>query len=176
MKKNFTALFVFILLFFTIKSLSQTNTTTSSQRSEFWQKVQYGGGIILNFGSGFTDLGISPTAIYNVNGYFSIGTGLQASYQSADNVYKSTILGGSVLALANPIETIQLSFELEQLNVNRTFENGSFAKRNFWNTGLWLGGGYNLGNVCIGARYNILHSSANGIYNSAFMPFARVFF
>ncbi len=184
MKNNYlklTAIFMICVsinsnLFSQTKIPNTTQTPSTYSTSEFWQKVQFGGGLTLDFGSGFTNIGVSPTAVYNVNEFFSVGTGLQLSYVSAKNTSKSMIYGGSIIALANPIESIQLSAELEQLNVNRTFDNNTFPKQQLWNTGLWLGGGYRTNNITIGARYNVLHSDTDGVYNDAFMPFVRVMF
>ncbi|MBP8158073.1 MAG: hypothetical protein KAX93_06820, partial [Flavobacterium sp.] len=72
---------------------------------------------------------------------------------------------------------IQLSLELEEVNVNTTYQSliGD-AKRSFWNTGLYLGGGYRVENVTIGARFNLLFDRDKDIYGDAFMPFVRVYF
>jgi hypothetical protein len=85
--------------------------------------------------------------------------------------------GGSLIALFHPIEELQISSELEQLRVNRTFED-SFGseKQDFWNTALFLGAGYRNQNVTIGIRYNVLHKDRDNIYAEAFMPFVRIYF
>ncbi|MBC7641802.1 MAG: hypothetical protein H7174_05600, partial [Flavobacterium sp.] len=165
-----------ILIFFLTNSLIFSQLQSSNQKSEFWKNVQFGGGLTLNFGSGFSNVGVSPSAIYNVNQYFALGTGLQISYVSADNLYKSMIFGGSLIALVNPIQEIQISAELEQLNVNKTFYNNLYLKQNFWNTGLWLGAGYRTSNITIGGRYNVLFDKSKSVYSDAFMPFVRVYF
>jgi len=170
--KRLTFLF-FIALSFTI---SAQETPEKTQKSEFWSKVQFGGGLGLGFGSGFTNIAVSPTAIYNINSYVSLGTGLQYSFLKQSDFYTSHMYGGSVIALFNPIEEIQLSTELEQLRVNRTFEGLSSGSDNFWNTGLFVGAGYRMDNVTIGARYNLFFKTDNGVYGDAFMPFVRVFF
>ena len=170
--KRLTFLF-FIALSFTI---SAQETPEKTQKSEFWSKVQFGGGLGLGFGSGFTNIAVSPTAIYNINSYVSLGTGLQYSFLKQSDFYTSHMYGGSVIALFNPIEEIQLSTELEQLRVNRTFEGVASGSDNFWNTGLFVGAGYRMDNVTIGARYNLFFKTDNGVYGDAFMPFVRVFF
>jgi hypothetical protein len=43
------------------------------------ENVQFGGGIGLGFGSGFTDISVAPSAIYNFNEYV-FGAGLQYKY------------------------------------------------------------------------------------------------
>ena len=72
---------------------------------------------------------------------------------------------------------IKLSTELEQLRVNRTFEDSYGSdKQDFWNTALFLGAGYRNENITIGIRYNILHKDRDNIYTELFMPFVRVYF
>lgn len=67
-KKCLTALF---LLVFSANALAQS---ASDRR---WQ---FGGGIGAAVGSGFTNVALSPGAIYNFNQYFAAGVGLQGAY------------------------------------------------------------------------------------------------
>lgn len=145
----------------------------------FWDKVQFGGGFGLGLGSGYTDITIAPSAIYNFNNYVALGAGLQGSYVSSRNLYSSAIYGGSIIGLFNPINEIQLSAELEQVRVNTTIKGQNKfqdIKDNFWNTGLFLGAGYRTGNITVGVRYNILYKENDFVYSDAFMPFVRVYF
>jgi long-subunit fatty acid transport protein len=169
--KRLTFLFFISLSF----SISAQVTTPIKAKSDFWKKVQYGGGFGLGFGSGFTNISVAPSAIYNVNNYFSAGVGLQYSYLKQKDFYKSSQYGASLIGLVNPIEEIQLSVELEQLRVNVDFEDTNIS-RDFWNTGLFVGAGYRTENVTIGARYNMLFDKDKGVYGDALMPFVRVFF
>jgi hypothetical protein len=41
---------------------------------------------------------------------------------------------------------------------------------------LFLGAGYNTGNVVLGVRYNVLFNENDYVYSDAFMPFIRVYF
>lgn len=164
---------IVILLFFNT-SFSQ-ETVQQNPENNFWKNVQFGGGLGLGFGSGYTDVTIAPTAIYNFNEYFALGTGLQYSYFRQKGFFKSNNYGGSVIGLFNPIPEAQLSVELEQLRVNLTYENIDVTE-NFWNTALFLGAGYRMENVTIGARYNVLFDKDKNVYGEAFMPFVRVFF
>ena len=168
-------LIVFLLNYYT--TFAQETTPTKSS-SNFWQKVQFGGGLGLGFGNGFTDITVAPSAIYNFNDYVSLGTGLQFSYISQKDFYNSTIVGASIIGLFNPIEEIQLSLEVEEMNVNTTFQSvgNTTLKDNFWNTGLFIGAGYRAENVTIGARYNLLYDKEKTVYGSALMPFVRVYF
>lgn len=176
------AALIFILTIFQ-SSYSQYNSPdvhAPKQKSEFWNKVRFGGAFGLNIGSGFTDITLAPSAIYEVNEYFSTGIGLQGSYikvnpKNSNLVgYKAYTYGGSYIALFNPIENIQLSAEIEQLRVNVNYDNGYID--NFWNTALFLGAGYRSGNAIIGVRYNVLFESDKNIYHEAFMPFVRIYF
>jgi len=174
---------IFILSFFT--GFSQNNLPNSQnapkQKSEFWKKVQFGGGIGLGAGSGYTNFSLAPSAIYNVNQYFAMGVGLQGSYISSKAInsyagYKSTVLGGSLIFLGNPIKEIQLSAEVEELNFNTKYDTTPTIKNNFWNTALFLGAGYRSQNVIFGVRYNVLYKDNSGAYSSAWMPFVRAYF
>ncbi len=143
--------------------------------NRFWKRVQFGGGLGLGFGNGFTNIAVAPSAIYNINKYFSAGLGVQYSYLKQRNFYSSSMYGGSIIGLAQPLEQIQLSLELEQLRVNLNRENNTFVD-DFWNTGLFIGAGYQMNGVTIGARYNLLFQEDKGVYGDALMPFVRVFF
>lgn len=168
----------------------QAQIMAPKAQSEFWQKVQFGGGLGLNFGSKYTNISIAPGAIYNVNEYFAIGLGAQYSYINqkpftfnSNQVveYTSNLYGGSVVALFNPIQSIQLSAEVEQLRVNterKVITNAIVQNVNddFWNTALFLGAGFRTGNVTIGARYNLLFDKNKNVYSEPFMPFVRVYF
>lgn len=163
-----------VLLLLNLPVLAQQTPVTDA-KSNFWDNVQFGGGLGLAAGSGFTNISISPSAIYNFNEYVSAGVGLQYSYLKQRDFYSSSMYGGSVIGLFNPIEEVQLSVELEQLRVNLKAENSAFTD-DFWNTGLFLGAGYRLDNVTVGARYNVLFVEDKGVYGDAFMPFIRVYF
>ncbi|NND61952.1 MAG: hypothetical protein HKN48_02035 [Flavobacteriaceae bacterium] len=156
-------------------ALSPAIMAQDEQRN-FWSKVRFGGGLGLNFGNGFTSITVAPSAIYDVDEFFSVGPGLIYSYQKIDN-FKSSLYGGSVIALVNPIREIQISAELEQLRVNQRNELvvGSI-ENNFWNTALFLGAGYRASGVTIGIRYNVLFQDDDGVYADAWSPFVRVYF
>ncbi|CAM2829285.1 hypothetical protein [Flavobacterium frigoris] len=155
--------------------LAQQQTITSNSSSYFWKNVQFGGGIGLGFGTGYTDITLAPSAIYNFNEYVALGLGAQYTYLKQKNYYASHLYGGSIIGLFNPIPEIQLSAELEELRVNINLDGSNSNSQDYWNTGLFLGAGYRSGNVTMGARYNVLNDS-NNIYGSAFMPFVRIYF
>ncbi len=167
-KKVFTLIALFIIMF----SFSQVST----QKSEFWSKVQFGGGLGLGIGNNATNISVAPSAIYNFSPKAALGLGVQYSYIRQKDFYTSHLYGGSIIGLVNPIQEIQLSVELEQLRVNTDFDNSSFTTNDFWNTSLFLGAGYRTNNATIGIRYNVLHKDNNNIYTTAFMPFVRIYF
>ncbi|WP_185964608.1 hypothetical protein [Flavobacterium sp. GT3R68] len=143
--------------------------------SEFWKHVQFGGGLGVGVGSGYTDITVAPSAIYNFNQYVALGVGAQYTYVEQKQFYSSHLYGGSIIGLFAPIEEIQLSVEVEQLRVNYDLAATS-ESRDFWNTGVFLGGGYRSGNATIGVRYNVLFNKNDNVYGDAFMPFIRVYF
>lgn len=169
--KTLTVIFFLTLNF----SISAQVATPPKVKSDFWKKVQFGGGIGLGLGSEYTNISLAPSAVYNVNKYFSAGVGVQYSYLKQKNLYKSNMYGGSIIGLINPIEQVQLSAELEQLRVNIDYEGLSSGSNDFWNTGLFVGAGYRMENVIIGARYNLLFDKDKGVYGDALIPFVRVF-
>jgi hypothetical protein len=150
-------------------------------KSNFWGDVQYGGGFGLGISRDYTNVLVAPSAIYPINDYFATGVGLQGSFVNAKNYighsYTCKILGGSLIGLVNPFETIQLSAELEEMHVqqNISLDGGQF-KNDFWNTALFLGAGYRSENITIGVRYNVLFKETDGIYADPYMPFVRLYF
>jgi len=168
------SILIFVTLIFSTNLLAQQYIPISNQKNDFWKNVQFGGGIGVNLGNGYTDLSISPSAIYNFDQYFALGVGVQYTYIKQKYYYDSHLYGGSIIALFNPLEEIQLSAELEELRVN--INSDIYESEFFWNTGLFLGAGYRTGNVTVGIRYNVMFNDSDRIYNEAFMPFVRVYF
>ena len=161
-----------ILLFCSHITYSQQKST-----NDFWQNVRFGGGIGLGFGNGFFSGTLAPNAIYEFNRQFGLGIGLNGTINSQKNIYKSTILGGSLIALINPINEIQLSAEYEQLNVNRVYNSAlNLADDNYWSPALFVGAGYRSGNVIFGVRYDLLYDVDKSIYADAWAPFVRFYF
>lgn len=171
-KKN-----VLVSVFLIVISHSLVSQTNSVESNDFWKHVRFGGGIGLSFGDGFFSGTLAPIAIYEFNPQFALGIGLNGTYNSRKNFYKSTIFGGSVLGLYNPIQEIQLSTEFEALNVNRKWEgNLLIADENYWYPALFVGAGYRTRNVIIGIRYDMLYDEDKSIYADPWMPFVRVYF
>lgn len=166
---------VLLTVFISNCLFAQQNDLEPKKQNQFWKNVHFGGGIGLGFGSGYTDISLAPSAIYNFNEYVALGVGAQYKYLKQRDFYASHLYGGSVIGLFNPIPEIQLSAELEQLRVNVNLDGSNSNSQDYWNTGLFIGAGYRSGNATIGGRYNVL-TDKNNIYGSAFMPFIRVYF
>ena len=175
--------FFYTLVFLNSVLLFSQQDSIPKTKSVFWQKVQFGGGLGLAIGNGFTNVSVSPTGYYNFDKTFTVGVGLTGSYVAQESNpsnfnsigYKSTIFGGSLIGLMHPIEEIQLSAEVEQLKVNRKFDE-FLNDDSFWNTALFLGAGYRTQNLTIGVKYNVLHKDNNQVYSQAWLPFVRVMF
>ncbi|MEW4923905.1 alpha-ketoglutarate decarboxylase [Algibacter sp. 2305UL17-15] len=165
-KQTFITLLVTLLFF-----------SANAQQNEFWKSIRYGGGLGLNFGDGFFGATIAPSAIYEFNDQFAIGLGLNATFNNQKNVYKTTVLGGSLIGLYNVIPAIQLSTEFEQLNVSRRYDIRINAPDDkYWSPALFFGVGYRSGNVTFGVRYNVLHDDDKSIYIDPWIPFVRFYF
>lgn len=171
MKSKIIAVLVFTFL------VSGLNVHAQGAQNEFWKNVRYGGGLGLNVGNGFFGATIAPSAIYQFNNQVALGVGLNATFNNQKDVFKTTVLGGSVLGLYNVIREIQLSGEFEQLNVSRRYDIRVNAEdENYWSPALFFGAGYRSGNVIVGVRYNVLHDSEKSIYIDPWVPFVRFFF
>jgi hypothetical protein len=169
---------ILLILLFSSVIYSQTSENLIKSTPSIWKNVQFGGGFGLNISNQFTEINLAPGAIYRFNPKVAAGIGLQGSFVSAKGNFSSAIYGVSLLSLINPIDEFQISIELEQLRVNRTLvmNGGPDKTDNFWNTGLFLGGGYGSENLVVGIRYNLLYRESDYVYSSAMMPFIRVYF
>lgn len=161
-----------------LSTFTNAQDNIPKQKSAFWENVRFGGGLGLSTGSNFFSATLAPSAIYQFDNSFALGVGLNGTYNKSKNAYKSTILGGSIIGLYNPIRDIQLSAEFEELNVNRKFE-GVFAgnpDQNYWVPALFVGAGYTTNHVTFGIRYDLLYDESDSIYANALVPFVRIYF
>ncbi|WP_405369924.1 alpha-ketoglutarate decarboxylase [Nonlabens sp. Asnod2-A12] len=154
----------------------------NQNESEFWKKVRFGGNVGANFGNSYTSILIAPQAIYQVNQFVGLGAGLNYSYSEFDpnsnssvQGYKSNIAGVSLIAIAQPLDFLQVSGDFEYLHVNRNFDNPAFDDT-YWVPALFLGAGYQQGNFVIGARYDVLYNDRKSVYQNGIQPFVRVLF
>ena len=165
------------LFFSTLIGLVVQTGISQEQKSQFWSNVRLGGGLGLSFGNEFFSGTIAPSAIYEFNEQFALGLGGNFTYNSQKNLYKTTIVGGSVLGLYTIIPELQLSAEFEQLNVSRTYESDlQIPDDHYWYPALFVGAGYRTGNFTAGIRYDVLYDEDESIYASAWVPFVRVYF
>ncbi|MFK8061335.1 MAG: hypothetical protein AB8B78_14765 [Polaribacter sp.] len=157
--------------FFLFLFLSCSLTTFSQQKSDFWDNVRFGGGFTLGFGSQ-TTIGISPSAVYDFNNGFSLGTGLTYIYSEIGS-FTTNVYGASLISLYQiPHVGIQLSGEFEQNFAKQTDSFGS-VNTNF--PALYLGAAYNQGRFAFGFRYDVLYDERS-VYASAFSPIVRFYF
>lgn len=166
-----------IVLFFIIFYTTINTTTAQQNNSSFWNQVRFGGGIGLSFGDGFFSGTLAPSAIYEINNQVALGLGLNGTFNSQKDFYKSTILGGSIISLFNPADVIQLSAEFEELHVNRKYESYyNLPNDTYWSPALFVGAGYRSGNMTLGIRYDLLYDKDKSIYANAWAPFLRFYF
>ena len=161
------------LIFFIFSTTSAQNI---EQKSDFWEHVRFGGGLGLSTGNNLFSATLSPSAIYDFNSQFSLGLGLSGTYYSQKNIAKSTVFGGSIISLYNPIPEIQLSGEFEQNYVSRNFDNPAIIDDSYWIPAFFVGAGYRTNNITIGVRYDLLYDDNKSISANAWAPFIRVYF
>ena len=170
---------MFKKLFLTCLLLISTVTTLFSQNENdsFSDHLRYGGSFNVGFGNNYTTLGIAPSVIYDFYNGFSVGMSL-SYFHTKDKEFdiSSNVYGGSVIALYNAFNTIQLSAELEESNVNYSGRFIPEELNSYWVTGLYLGVAYATRNFSFGLRYDVLHDDRKSIYGSAISPVVRVYF
>ena len=166
---------ILFILLFTLKII-YSFAQNSSNNTDFWNNVRFGGGIGLGFSNNSFNGSISPSAIYQFNDQIAVGTSLNFNYAKF-NDDKFLAYGGSVLSLFNPIPQLQLSTEFEQLRINRTLYTTTVnIEDNYWLPAFFVGLGYSTQNVTLGLRYDLLYNNSKSIYGNALMPFVRVYF
>ncbi|TMM58343.1 alpha-ketoglutarate decarboxylase [Maribacter algarum] len=165
-------LFGVCLFFGSVNCFAQNPT----QKSDFWNKVRFGGGIGFNFSNGGFNGSIAPSAIYQFNDYIAAGIGANVNFFKFNN-QKFWAYGPSAVVLGNPIPQIQLSAEFEQLRINSSIQTiGGTLERDFWSPALFIGAGYRTNFATVGIRYNLLYDNVDSIYLNAWTPFVRVYF
>ncbi|WP_235817896.1 alpha-ketoglutarate decarboxylase [Formosa haliotis] len=132
----------------------------------------------MSFGNEFFSGTLEPTALYQFNPQFALGAGINFTYNSQKDFYHSTILGGTLTALYNPISYLQISGEYQQLHVNRNYDNDRvlYQDEKYWAPALLFGIGFQTKNVTVGVRYDVLYDDYKSIYASPWAPFIRVYF
>lgn len=175
--KTFPIISKKIILIILVVLFSQNHLIAQQKTNYFWSHVRFGGGIGLNIGDSFFSGTLAPSAIYEFDNTFAVGLGLNGTFDNQKNVYKSTILGGSLIGLFNIINELQLSAEFEELHVNRRYSiHSNIPDDNYWSPALFIGAGYRSGNVTFGVRYDILYDNNKSIYIDPWAPFVRFYF
>ncbi len=171
-KSNVKKLKYFTLIMFCVNTIY-----VQSQSTNFWDNVRYGGGFGINIGGGFFSGTLAPSAIYQFNDeMFAVGVGASVSYTDVKNDFTSTVFGGTLIGLFNPIRELQVSAEFEQLYVTQRFDDSQFLNERFFLPALYLGVGYNYGNVVFGIKYDVIYDENTSIYVDPWTPFVRVYF
>lgn len=159
------------LLFFIVLNsffmVSQNNIS-----SGFWENVRFGGAVGLSFGS-TTHIAIAPSAVYDFNNGFSLGSGLNYTYSKAGSNSRNAY-GASIISLYKiPNISTQLSAEYEHLFVNLSAATTTY---DYNYPSLYVGASYQLGVIGFGIRYDLLYDKSKSIYASPISPIIRVFF
>lgn len=156
---------VLSLLFFISLNLYSQN--------DFWDNVQYGGGVALGFGNNQTTIGISPSAIYNFNNGFALGTGL-GYLHSRINDFTTNVYSTSIIGLYQTNFGVQFSTDLDYYFAKQTTLNGGSFNSNF--PALHLGVAYFQGSFAFGVRYDVLYDENKSVFASPISPIVRFYF
>lgn len=142
-----------------------------SQKSDFWNNVQFGGGFNLGFGDQ-TTVGISPSAIYNFDNGFALGTSLGYLY-SEINDFSTSAFSTSLISLYQTNFGIQFSGELEYYFAK---QKDNFGSNNSNFPALHLGVAYSQNRFAFGIRYDVLYHDNKSIFASPISPVIRFYF
>lgn len=156
-----------LLVFLSISVLS------FSQRTDFWDNVQFGGGFTIGFGNNQTTVGISPSAIYNFDNGFALGTGLGYLY-SEINDFTTSVYSTSIIGLYKTNFGVQFSTDLDYYFAKQSTFNGGSINTNF--PALHLGVAYNQGRFAFGLRYDVLYDENKSVFASPISPVIRFYF
>ncbi|PQJ78526.1 hypothetical protein [Polaribacter porphyrae] len=146
--------------------------TTSSQKTDFWDNVQFGGGFTLGFGNQ-TTIGIAPSAIYNFDNGFALGAGLGYLY-SEINDFSTSVYSTSIIGLYQTNFGVQFSTDLDYYFANQSTLNGGSISTRF--PALHLGVAYNQGRFAFGIRYDVLYDENKSVFASPISPVVRFYF
>lgn len=163
-----------LVLLFQFNLNAQNNDTTPDR---FWDHVRFGGGLSMGFGSSYSSIAISPSAIYDFSDYFSAGlSGKYIYYKQKGTVSEAvSMYGGSLLTLVRPLNGVQLSAEYERLELSNKliFQDAIPSAHD----ALYIGAEWVTGNIAMGLRYDVLYDKrTNILYPSALTPVFRVYF
>ena len=173
-KKN--TVFLFIILGLSAHSYVFAQSPNNLREPSFFDNVRFGGSLGASFSENAFSAYLAPKAVYDFNRLTSTGIGIAGSYTNADN-FSAHSFSSSLIGLLRPVRNIQLSAELEENYVSRSWElEGANRKDSYWYPALFLGAGYTAGQVTAGIRYDVLYDDQKSIYGSALMPFISFYF
>tara|TARA_R110002051_G_scaffold5108_4_gene27392 strand:+ start:17376 stop:17984 length:609 start_codon:yes stop_codon:yes gene_type:complete len=140
-------------------------------------RLKFGCGFGLNFLGG-TNISLSPNLMYTVSDNFSLGAGLQGSYNSIKNIQKTTTVGLNLIGQYNLSNKLMSLLEFAQLKVNSKQDTPvGEVKNDFWESALFVGAGYNINQkISIGAKFNVLYDDDESVYSSPIIPFVNITF
>lgn len=142
------------------------------QNSDFWNNVRFGGGFSVGFGNQ-TTIAISPSAIYDFDNGFSLGTSVNYLY-SEINDFTTSVYGASLISLYQTNFGVQFSGEFDYNFAKQSTFRGGSIKTNF--PALHLGIAYNQGRFAVGIRYDVLYDSNKSVFASPISPIVRFYF
>lgn len=178
--KTFFVAISLIILFASSKLNAQQDGNSPKNYSSFADKLVTGGNMGMQFGNQ-TMIDLSPMIGYKITDKFIAGVGITYRYYRSkiyNNVFKTTIYGGSVFTRYYIIDNIFLHAEYEALSLEtQYFDPGSqvHTGKRFWIGSPMAGAGYR---QAIGDRASfnimILYNFNETIYSPYTNPIIRV--
>lgn len=138
-----------------------TSTKSSKPKKNFWKKFHPGG----NIGASFSDpvfVNVSPLLGYQATDKFQLGLGATYLYQNPNTSPPRHNYGGRAYAKYQVYKPIFLWAEMEGLNVEETFPDGSSTRA--WQYAPLLGGGLQIslggkGGIYFQVLYQVNHNN-----------------
>ncbi len=148
MKKFLIPVILLMFCIITLKSNAQEQTN-SLKGVPFKDRVYFGGGLGLQFGS-VTYVEVSPIIGYRVTKKLNAGVGLKYIYWKYDDdflkySYESSIYGGSVFSSYYFIPNLFGHVEFEMINLEvpaNVSSTGEYKLKRDWIANTFVGGGY----------------------------------
>jgi hypothetical protein len=176
-----TSLLCLLILFAAIEKPilaieSRENEIREEDRGSFSDRLVYGGGIFLNFGT-VTYIYVGPSIGYRITDQFTAGLNTNYTYFSQRNVFSESFYGGGPYANYRIFENFLLHTEYEALYMrDRRF--GAALDSRIWLHNVYLGVGYR---ASLGRRsfmqfsilYNVNYDPIQSPYNN---PLIRIGF
>lgn len=141
------------------------------------KRLKFGVGFGLSFIGG-TNINLSPNLTYALSEKMSVGAGIQGSYSAIKDLQKTITYGANVITMYSPIRKLSVLAEFAELKVSTETETpAGKVKRDYWDSALFLGAGFNITDkILIGAKYNLLYKEDESVYTSPIIPFVNISF